>query len=76
MNKAMTIEELAQFVKEQIKNGNGKKHILLSRDEEGNGYHECFFAFTPTDEFNESDRCLFPYDLSMDEIHKDYIILG
>ena len=34
-------------IKKAIDAGFGDKKILLSNDDEGNGYHECFFVLTP-----------------------------
>lgn len=45
----MTIKELKKFCLEEIRNGNGNKKVLLSDDEEGNGFHECVYAFTPAE---------------------------
>ena len=42
----MTVKELMKACKEQIAKGNGDKIVLLSDDEEGNGYHEMYYAFT------------------------------
>lgn len=42
----VTVEKLLELCKEQIAKGNGKKQILLSNDDEGNGYHYCFYHFT------------------------------
>jgi hypothetical protein len=42
----MTVKELKKLCEEQIAKGNGDKVILLSDDEEGNGYHEMYYAFT------------------------------
>lgn len=42
----MTISELKKHCEDQIKMGNGDKKILLSNDDEGNGYHQMFYAFT------------------------------
>ena len=42
----VTIKELLELCKEQIAKGNGDKIILLSNDDEGNGYHEMIYHFT------------------------------
>lgn len=47
--KMRTINDLAKFVDAEIKKGNGEKMIMLSNDDEGNGYHGLYYAFTPTD---------------------------
>lgn len=46
MNKGITVKELLNECKKQIKNGNGDKHILISSDDEGNGFHTLFYGFT------------------------------
>ena len=48
-NLGLTVTELEKFCKEQIKKGNGDKHILISSDDEGNGFHTLFYAFTDAD---------------------------
>ena len=42
----ITVKTLKKLVDEQIKLGNGSKEVLLSCDDEGNGYHTLFFGFT------------------------------
>ena len=48
--KPLTIEDLLRECQKQIKAGNGKKVIMLSDDDEGNGYHYCWYTFSPADE--------------------------
>lgn len=43
MRRALTIEDLARLANEQVAKGNGEKKILVSDDDEGNGYH-CLWA--------------------------------
>jgi len=45
-NKGYTVKELLQFCKEEVLKGNGDKHIQISRDDEGNGFHSLFYGFT------------------------------
>ena len=73
--KGITIEQLYIECAKQIKAGNGKRHVLLSNDDEGNGYHELFFGFTPTEKC-VSDDYLLPYGVTMQEAEKEYIVLG
>ena len=74
--KMLTINDLAELVNEEIKKGNGTKKIMLSDDDEGNGYHGLYFAFTPTDKiFSGSFPPSLPYGVNKDDL-KDYIILG
>ena len=42
--KGITVIQLAEMCEKQIKKGNGDKHILISDDDEGNGYHTLFFG--------------------------------
>lgn len=44
--KQLTIKDLKRFVDEQMKKGNGDKFIVISDDNEGNGYHGLFYQFT------------------------------
>ena len=77
--KALTIEQLYKECAKQIKAGNGKKKILLSGDDEGNSYHECFFGFTSSDSFSFSDPFMastLPFNLNPSKVESDYIVLG
>ena len=72
----LTINDLAELVNEEIKKGNGTKKVMLSNDDEGNGYHGLYFAFTPTEKiFSGSYPPSLPYGVNKEEL-KDYIILG
>jgi len=42
----VTVKRLLELCKEEITKGNGDKLILLSNDDEGNGYHQMFYEFT------------------------------
>ena len=45
VNFPLTIDELiAEALKARNKFG-GNKYVLISNDEEGNGYHECYYTF-------------------------------
>ena len=53
--KPITIEELYKECIKQIKKGNGEKVIMISNDDEGNGYHYMWYAFcTPEDVYLEN----------------------
>ncbi len=53
----ITVKELLEACKEQVEKGNGDKGILLSRDDEGNGYHSCFYLFSEdVFEFTDPDE--------------------
>lgn len=79
--KELTINDLAALCKAEIKNGNGKKKILLSGDDEGNSYHGLFFGFSPTkvegDELDFFDTAYIPKPYGVTDKNVDeYILLG
>ena len=68
---ALTVEELKKYCEAQIKKGNGKKVIMISDDDEGNGFHYLWYQFTEI----EDDY----YDISINEEvapKENTIILG
>jgi hypothetical protein len=72
--KTLTIDELYSILRcERIK-GNGSKKILISDDDEGNGYHECFFGVTPVSE--DLIAYAFLHGVSKEDAMKDYVALG
>ena len=74
MNKALTIDELYKALANARKDGLGNKKILLSIDDEGNGFHECFFAITPvTDDFSYAN---FGYGIDIEKAKDEYVIIG
>jgi len=71
MNDQMTVRELLKLCQQEIARGNGDKHIVISDDNEGNGYHGMFYGFTPCKrEFQD-----YIYD-SRYSNENDTIILG
>ena len=44
--KPMTVKRLKELCEIEIAKGNGDKIVVLSNDDEGNGYHECYYEFT------------------------------
>lgn len=68
-SKGLTIEALCFECMMQIMDGNAQKHIQISTDDEGNGYHSLFFAFEDAKEF---DKYLFHDDVDLNEC----VILG
>lgn len=70
----LSVEELYEELKIAIKNGQGKKKILLSNDDEGNGFHLMFYSISPA-----RDCVAFPHDLPYSIKMKDidnYVVLG
>ena len=64
-----TVEQLCYECMLQIAKGNGQKHIQISCDDEGNGFHTLFYGFTSTKDYTKGD---FHDDIKL----KDNIILG
>lgn len=56
MNLGLTVNQLLLACKEQVRKGNGDKHIIISNDDGGNGYHTLFYSFL--DDKNELEYCL------------------
>lgn len=53
MSKPLTIKQLLKQCQEEIRKGHGDYSIMLSDDDEGNGYHYCWYTFTEIDEYTE-----------------------
>lgn len=52
--KQLTVNDLYKHCQEQIKKGNGDKLIVISDDNEGNGFHGLFYDFTEiTDSYGD-----------------------
>ena len=77
----LTIDELWRLCVEKRKQGQGKKKILISGDDEGNSYHELYYGFTPTtdpnggEDFFDASYIVKPYGITDDNID-EYIVLG
>lgn len=54
-NYPLTLEQLQAEVKKAIKKYGKDKYVLLSDDEEGNGYHECYFTFALATQIIDED---------------------
>lgn len=73
--KVITINDLLNECKKQIAKGNGNKKILISNDDEGNGFHQLFYGFTPI--IKDGKNMLENYPATTPCVDaKDYIILG
>ena len=71
----LTVLELWTFCNKQIKEGNGAKKVLITTDDEGNGYHNLFYGFTDDyDEIKETQEfCFFP---QLNDELENYVLLG
>ena len=65
INFPMTIDQLIEEAIEAKKKFGGNKYILISNDEEGNGFHECYFTFVAGKDL-EGSGCFVPYDLDLE----------
>lgn len=45
----LTVKELAAMLAEAVRGGYGDKKIVISDDNEGNGYHGLFYGLTVND---------------------------
>ena len=72
MSKAITVQQLKEYCEEQIKKGNGDRVIMISNDEEGNGYHYLWYAFTEPEEVLLEDEAINENVAK----YEDTIILG
>ena len=55
MNKPLTVKELAKLCQDEIKKGHGDYSIMLSDDDEGNGYHYCWYSFSMVEELMSAE---------------------
>lgn len=54
--KPITVKELKKECDLQIKKGNGDKVIMISDDDEGNGYHYLWYLFTTIEEMEAPEE--------------------
>lgn len=75
--KAFTINDLLANLFELKKKGLGEKRILISADDEGNGYHELFYLVNPNarEFFGGYGGAQLPYGVSLEDLD-DYVVLG
>jgi len=71
MNKPLTVKDLLKICEQETAKGNGNKVIMISDDDEGNGYHYLWYAFT------EAEGLVDEYTICEDIAKaKDTIVLG
>ena len=57
VNLGLTVNDLLEACKAQVKAGRGNRHVLISDDDEGNGFHTLFYLFSsPTSDFLELEH--------------------
>ena len=71
----LKLKDLYQACKMLMDMGKGEKTLVLSDDNEGNGFHGMFFALTEIDEDNVEGFSGLIYDNSEPDIH-NIIVVG
>lgn len=81
--KPITVKQLMMLCSKQVQKGNGDKVIMISNDDEGNGYHYLWYSFQTVEEmekpFEYNGQMIKPDPIdTCDSIasKKDTIILG
>ena len=74
-SKAITVASLHRELRRQMREGNGKKKILLTSDDEGNSFHEMFYYVSKVSDCLTRDSQL-PFGVTKEMAEKDYVILG
>ena len=72
VNFPITIDQLIADALKAKKIYGGDKYVLLSDDEEGNGFHECYYSFSDAKQFADGGLYCMPFDLNPE----DCVILG
>ena len=75
MAKILTLDDLYTEIVKARKMGMGKKKVILSNDDEGNGFHYCFYAVSPTEKVFGEDPYGLPFGLTKEDL-KDYVVIG
>jgi hypothetical protein len=71
--KGITVNKLAELCREQKKLGNGNKQILISDDDEGNGFHTLYYGFSPKEKIFGGEYPPIAHDNNEND---DIIVLG
>lgn len=81
MSKPLTVKELLKHCQDEIKRGHGDHVIMLPDDDEGNGYHYCWYSFTTPEELLDGVE-LYGFETGIDGLNESIapkdktIILG
>lgn len=51
--KPLTVKQLKDLCMKEIQKGNGNKVIMISRDDEGNGFHYLWYSFQTVEELEK-----------------------
>lgn len=74
--KTLTVNHLLILCSVLVKDGKGDKKILVSDDDEGNGYHEAFYGFQEPSVLLSGKCPPILNGVTHSEAIKDYLILA
>ena len=75
MAEVITVDELKMLCLKASAKGLGDRKIMISQDDEGNGFHALYFAFTMPKECISNGVSL-PYGVDEETAEKEWIVLG
>lgn len=74
---AMTIDQLYEALVAARAKGLGSKKILITNDNECNGFHEMFHAVSEIVPENfYISRGMLPFGVTVEDAKKDYVVVG
>ena len=74
--KTITVDQLAQMCLQLSAQGKGSKKVMMSDDDEQNGFHEAFEGITEGEKIATwIAQYQLPYGVTKEEFIKDYVIL-
>ncbi len=69
----LTVKNLCDLCFQELAKGNGNKKVVISDDNEGNGFHGLFYGFT---QITEEEKEFYPFYDSQEEDISNLIFLG
>lgn len=72
----LKVKDLKKLVDQQMKLGNGDKYIVISDDNDGNGFHGLFYGFTDDEQsIDDILKGSILHETTCEEVEK-IILLG
>lgn len=71
----LTVKDLYYAIQSEMKKGNENKIVMISSDDEGNGYHYLWYAFITGKEMEMDDAFQMSVNKNIASI-EDTIVLG
>ena len=72
VNYPLTLDQLISEALKAKRKFGGNKYVLISDDEEGNGFHECYYTFNSAAQAIDPCCISAPTDLALE----DCVVLG